>query len=154
MSKKPKYITIKNYLKFTPSEFIHSFVSDIDIAIKTGKNVDMTTYKTSTDKCLPCLGAIACMNFGITPGKIFKMKNPVYKNTAFLGDKIRAGESFTFIMYLDDLYKITSEKQIEIQTRLYKKELHRFIGFLNEHDLINLKKQVLKYVEVLESIGL
>jgi hypothetical protein len=68
MSKKPKYITKDNYHLFKPSEFVRSFVSDIEVAeeikAKTGKEMNMNDYSDSI-RCLPCLGGMACMNMGL-----------------------------------------------------------------------------------------
>lgn len=63
-----KYITLKNYKQFLPSEFVRSFVSDIEVAEKIGKSINMNNY-TKNISCLPCLGGMACLN--LVPKKVF-----------------------------------------------------------------------------------
>lgn len=45
---KLKTITAENYKQFKPSEFIRSFISDIEIAKKIGKPMNMSSYNKTT----------------------------------------------------------------------------------------------------------
>lgn len=92
--KRTKKITIDNYLDFKPSEFVRSFASDLEWGMaeskRTGKPINMYVFTKDKD-CLPCLGGLACMNFGTPRGYTFNHKNRMLDNTAVLGDSIRQG---------------------------------------------------------------
>jgi len=102
--KKPKYITAKNYLQFKPSEFVRSFVSDLEVAKKltkrTGKPMNMNRWWPN-ENCLPCLGGMACMNMGVRPDD-----NAIGDMTSELGDNIRIGYGSRIS---DDILKLFKE---------------------------------------------
>lgn len=151
MNKKqtPKYITIDNYKEFKPSEFIRSFISDIDVAIEIGKPMDMNTYFTDSDaKCLPCLGGMACMNMGIS-FSIFDedgMYGAIGGRIADLGDSIRLGFTESVMESINSLYDIYA-------FIIEPNGLKQFIGVTELSSLSSLKKQIEKYASAYEKEG-
>ena len=65
-----KRITVDNYRQFKPSQFVRSFLSDLDVAVtltkKTGEEMNMDSWYQG-NSCLPCLSGMACLNMGIPP---------------------------------------------------------------------------------------
>lgn len=143
--RKPKYITAENYQQFKPSEFVRSFVSDIEVAEKMGKPMDMRTYipRTAEPGCLPCLGGMACMNMGFTS----TLLNDVSYNVAGLGDAIRTGTASSFRIHINNLYPKCQFKAS------YVGHTKTFEGVVRKGRLSYLKAQVHKYADALEAQG-
>jgi hypothetical protein len=140
-----KYITQENYKEFKPSEFVHSFISDIDVAIKLGKPMDMDWYQ-QWDGCMPCLGGMACMNLGIGVSGL----NDLEDNISRLGDAIRNGNNIGVVNRLDDLYY-----GLIIPYSVFDGlDTTEFNGKIKTKEQFKaLKAQVMKYVVALEKAG-
>jgi len=145
--KKPKYITLENYKEFLPSEFVRSFVSDIEVAEKFNKPMNMFTFKSDDVSYLPCLGGMACLN--LSPKKNC-FRNKTLSSIAFLGNSIRNGMLHSVVSYLKYLYP---NHEIYYNTFVNVKNLKQFSGLINKDRFEELKKQVHKYADALEKIG-
>lgn len=142
--KRGNIITPENYRQFKPSEFIHSFISDIEVAERTGKPMDMEHYKLDDCKpgCLPCLGGTACLNWGFN--------NPYSEGlpwrVANSGEQIRWGNGEALAYNLRRLYEIPV-KNLPKQKPI--------MGNPNSPKAFQrLKDRVLFYVTALEKQGL
>lgn len=136
-----KYITVDNYKEFKPSEFVESFISDIEVAEKIGKPMDMDNWVGNG--CLPCLGGMACMNMGISP-----FGNQVGDIVSNLGDHIRSGYADSVQDFIEDLFNIKLPSLIFKRQRKIEGEIKTAKQFNN------LKKQVAYYADTLKKAGL
>jgi hypothetical protein len=139
-------ITVDNYKKFKPSEFIRSFASDIEWAIKSGKKMDMGTILEKGD-CLPCLGGIACMNFGI-PIKDTELSRIQY-NVAFLGDAIRLSVFSNMMYRLSRLYPSLNRGD---HTTLIEKRLRNEVVHLSYKGTILPKQSMIERIHKIADI--
>lgn len=114
IKRKPRTMTVNNYKEFLPSEMIRSFVTDIDVALKAKKHMNMGIFNFvgSYSNCLPCLGGLACMNMGYE--NIYS--SPLSKTIAYLGDAIRRESSTAVQKYLAELYP-------DLITEIYRSEI-------------------------------
>lgn len=149
---KTKTITIDNYKQFKPSELVHSFVSDLDAALKTGKSMDMSTFNAEHARkvnCLPCLGGMALLNLGAESSDM--NGHTVLSNIANMGDFIRMSCWTTALVYLTDLYPKYTKQLCKVSTEgLPDKD---FAGVIYSNRIKALQKHILKFVEVLEKAG-
>lgn len=139
---KPKYITPDNYQQFKPSELVHSFISDIEVAERIGKPMDMSNYFSSKN-CLPCLGGMALLNWGnISTNK------DVGFNVSHLGDAIRRGVDIQY--WLQEMYPNVGFYTINPNgTKVFG-----MIQLKSHIQFTALKRQVMLYVKELEKHGL
>ena len=139
---KAKTITVDNYKEFKPSEFIRSFLSDIEVAEKIGLPMDMRTFLSNGYKknCLPCLGGIACLNMHIDP-----ISTVLGSNVSELGDNIRLGYSS---LVSDDVAKLFG---IKISMG---KEISSICGVIKtKKQFDKLKNNVNYYTDIFEKAG-
>jgi len=138
-----KYITKENYKEFKPSEFVHSFISDIDVAIKLGKPMDMGLY-VEWHGCLPCLGGMACMNLAAN------FNSGMGYSVSRLGDAIKNGINVGAAIRLGDLYC-----GLNIPYSIFNGlDTTEFNGKIKTKEQFKaLKDQVMKYVIALEKAG-
>lgn len=144
---KPKYITKDNYLKFKPSEFVRSFISDIEVAEAMGKPMDMSTFeaeKAMKEGCLPCLGGMACMNMGISP---YRDVDSIGRYTADLGDFIRCGHKNC----VNDVLELLYPKYRRVD--FYRVKKVHFFGIQDKNELRELKKIINQYADAIEKSG-
>lgn len=140
---KPKYITIENYRKFKPSEFVRSFISDIETAEKIGKPMDMSNYFENFEgTCLPCLGGMACMNLGFVS---VYATDIIGETVARLGDRIRVGKG----KYINYQLKILYPKYKNC--KLPNREM--ISGETTKRDLTRLKQRINTYADIIEASG-
>lgn len=144
-------ITVKNYKKFKPSEFVRSFVSDIEVAEeitkKTGERMNMCVFQPHRG-CLPCLGGMACFNMlGHYPytGEDYGDEE-LSRAVGSLGNSIRIG-------VWSDI-----ESDLKMLYPKYKKTHSRagldfFNGETYQHDITRLKKQIHKIADIIERSG-
>lgn len=137
-----KAITKDNYRDFKPSEFVHSFISDIEVAERAGKKMDMTAWIKSSAKpgCLPCLGGLACMNMSVA------ILDDIGTHVSNAGDEIRLGCGIELSQSLGYLYP---DREIDTLTEFYE----IFKGVMGKKDLAPLKERILYYVRELEAQG-
>ena len=156
---KPKYITADNYKEFSPSEFVRSFASDLE---RTGKKtINMGTYFQGTakqEKCLPCLGAIACSNMGISIKGNYSW-DPTTSAVARLGNAIRRTDYYTAVEKLRDLYGASvvpfEWNGIKFDKLMNLKHKHKsMIGYIDQDLKERLIKQVHQFADFLEKEGL
>lgn len=139
---KPKYITPDNYQQFKPSELVHSFISDIEVAEKIGKPMDMAIFEESWE-CLPCMGGMGVMNWNH-----HEINGTLRHNIEQLGDDIRVGRNIS--PRLNTLYGNVNVLIMPTGTECFShlekiKTKSRFTA---------LKHQVMLYVKELEKHGL
>ena len=151
--KRGNIITPENYLQFKPSEFVHSFISDIEVAEKMGKPMDMHDYDAERAgngriTCLPCMGGMSILNWGysgIPEGDSPEEMAAYY--TARLGDGIRCGLGAVVAKYIKRLYGGRTPRLIDTATTV--RGIVRSPWQFKE-----LKDQVLFYTGELEKQGL
>lgn len=154
-----KNITIDNYLQFKPSEFIRSFVSDVNAAIKMGKPMDMNSFVEERDnKCLPCLGGMACLNMGIPVTYTSTWVDDLQESIAFCGDGIRTGDFRGMYNNLQNIYPKLPNFAIKMRrirkynrNRLFNDKL--FSGKCSGEQLKELQKRIHEYANTIESWG-
>lgn len=145
-----KVITIDNYRNFKPSELVHSFVSDLNIALKSGKKMDMLTFSAeaaATHDCLPCLGGMAALGL---ERKTIDVR-PVTHFVMMLGDSIRVSQWFDALAALIRIYPDFQGKLFFVDTDLLPHK--RFDGVIGKKEIKELQKHVLRFVEALEKAG-
>jgi len=172
-------ITVDNYLDFLPSDFVASFLSDIDYAAKRNKPMDMENflkeYATADDnsKCLPCLGGVACMNFGIEEHlknqDIAKLKSAelyysalpkspflIATYTSRIGDYSRLGHIKLAYNSLKKLYpSLPFLEDTNFSAWFVKNNAvpKMFLHVLYPEDFDSLREHVSNFVKALKSIG-
>lgn len=144
-----KTITIDNYQDFKPSEFVRSFASDVDVAIRRGKPMFMASFydQQTVDgvECLPCLGGMACMNMGI-PLQYGLPQNSLQTIVSNLGDSIRTGDKRSIVNWLERLYP---DRNIQFTPG----SLQGFFGVTKRRSLLLLQKQIHQIADALEESG-
>jgi len=155
--KKPKYITVDNYLQFKPSEFVRSFASDIErgweLAKRTKQKIDLYNWVPYPEsKCLPCVGGLACMYFGGeftyegSSAELYKGSDLVKFYTARIGDCIRMGSMFEIYEFLIGLYP-------EYKNVYLGKWGIAFYGMLNAKSKGALIKRINRIADLIEASG-
>lgn len=135
-----KYITVDNYKEFKPSDFVESFISDIDVAEKLGKPMNMADWYGNG--CLPCLGGMACMNMKIDP-----INDEVGYEVSDLGDGIRNGSDWKIQKSIEALFKIKIPENILKP----KPEIRGKIDTAKKFD--KLRQRVIYYADILRKEG-
>jgi len=160
-------ITVDNYLDFLPSEFIESFISDIEVAEKLNRPMDMGSYtqkdakKFDTVTCLPCLGGMACMNLGLkyeyqSEFRDLNTELPLANRIAGIGNSIRIGDTLVFYKNLREIYTdLPDELTIKFCDWFIHHDitLRLFYDVVHQSEFKHLKQQVSYYVKALKSIG-
>jgi hypothetical protein len=164
--KQPKYITIDNYQQFKPSEFVRSFISDIESAAKTGMKMNMSSYVHDPfSGCLPCIGGMACLNMGGKYTFLLSLRpdvtemDRIFNRIAMLGDAIRSGAGARSFLHdiralYSELLPIGSIHTILLKGSKIKGQLRCFEGYIDPNNCQRLKKQIEAYATFLEELGL
>lgn len=150
-----KTITKYNYLKFKPSEFIHSFLSDIEVAEKSGKRMNMNRFNSGYGY-LPCLGGLACLTLGIpTPLRISLSEDGLSLSVkvGLLGDSIRLGNIDITLRYVKNLYPdmtLTTTSKWSLQSF----DDRIIYGIPSKEDMRLMKRRIKEVVKLLEKYNM
>jgi hypothetical protein len=170
--RKPKRITVDNYQQFKPSEFVASFLSDLEVVEKQKKPMNMSRWNKNNTwerlqlvECLPCLGGMACMNLGAKDKQlpeivayeglnVFTKRKKLYANVALLGDCIRMGEKSGIKIYLQKLYPATYYSQSFERIHFYGLMGLAGLVYPKSKDMKHLKDNINIIVNALEKAGM
>lgn len=131
-------ITPATYKDYTPVQFMQSFISDIEVAEKSGLPINIKSFYGNEDM-MPCLGGLAVMNMGLEP-----WQNKLAANVACLGDHIVRGEGRAVNYYLKLLYP-------GLPKRTYKEMPNMTKGVRLTRQYKKLKSRVWDYVKEVEN---
>lgn len=167
MQQRPN-ITFQNYQQFKPSEFIAAGIIDLQNAIESGLEINMSSwfsFNEETRNCTMCLGGAVLYGMHKDIKENIDKKNwpsacdiaqtENILKFALLFDEIRAGAVESVVYHIQKLYPLLQLDFLELCLMLETEwERGHFLGKLFLAEIKPLINSIKSLVNVLEKIGL